>query len=50
MLCYGCKEWLKFMDSMQAEIIYRNLIILVVVVVVEEVVEHYTLVLFPTTA
>ena len=35
---------------MQAEIIYRNLIILVVVVVVEEVVEHYTLVLFPTTA
>ena len=37
----------KFMDGMQAEIIYRNLLIVVVIV---EVVEHYSLVLFPTTA
>jgi hypothetical protein len=36
------------MDGMKAEIIYRNLIIVVVAVV--EVVEHYKLVLFPTTA
>ena len=35
------------MDGMQAEIIYRNLLIVVVIV---EVVEHYSLVLFPTTA
>lgn len=35
------------MDGMQAEIIYRNLIIVVLVVIV---VEHYTLVLFPNTA
>jgi hypothetical protein len=31
---------------MQAEVIYRNLLIVVVV----EVVEHYSLVLFPATA
>jgi hypothetical protein len=48
MLSYSCKEGLKFMDGMQAEIIYRNLIVVVVEVV--KVVECYTPVSFPTTA